>query len=181
MHGRQCAPQSLVRQRRQCPAAFAVRDDQNFWKRIQNGILVAQIELEEAADHDGVRSVAFLGRNRVLSMQQDRSSRKHVPAIVGKHDEVSRFQPDRLRLLPRMKPSPSSPPDEMKRAAAHSGRAVLPGITVKKSLQGVLGVSDVSIDFAKKTARVTYDANKVKSADLTSATTNAGYPSTVQQ
>lgn len=69
----------------------------------------------------------------------------------------------------------------MKRAAAHSGRAVLPGITVKKSLQGVSGVSDVSIDFAKKTARVTYDADKVKSADLTSATTNAGYPSTVQQ
>ncbi len=54
-------------------------------------------------------------------------------------------------------------------------------ITVKKSLQSVSGVSDVSIDFAKKTARVTYDADKAKSADLTAATTNAGYPSTVQK
>lgn len=58
--------------------------------------------------------------------------------------------------------------------------AVCP-ITVKKSLQGVSGVSDVSIDFAKKTASVTYDADKAKSADLTAATTNAGYPSTVQK
>jgi len=54
-------------------------------------------------------------------------------------------------------------------------------ITVKKSLQGVSGVSDVSIDFGKKTAHVTYDADKVKSDDLTAATTNAGYPSTVQK
>ncbi|GAC1645366.1 MAG: mercury resistance system periplasmic binding protein MerP [Acidobacteriaceae bacterium] len=54
-------------------------------------------------------------------------------------------------------------------------------ITVKKSLQSVSGVSDVSIDFAKKTARVTYDPDKAKSADLTAATANAGYPSTVQK
>ncbi len=58
--------------------------------------------------------------------------------------------------------------------------AVCP-ITVKKSLQGVSGVNDVSIDFAKKTARVTYDADKAKADDLTAATTNAGYPSTVQK
>ena len=54
-------------------------------------------------------------------------------------------------------------------------------ITVKKSLQSVSGVSDASIDFAKKTARVTYDPDKAKSDDLTAATTNAGYPSTVQK
>jgi len=58
--------------------------------------------------------------------------------------------------------------------------AVCP-ITVKKSLQSVSGVSDASIDFAKKTARVTYDPDKAKSDDLTAATTNAGYPSTVQK
>jgi len=58
--------------------------------------------------------------------------------------------------------------------------AVCP-ITVKKSLQSVSGVSEVSVDFAKKTARVTYDADKAKSDDLTAATTNAGYPSTVQK
>ncbi len=54
-------------------------------------------------------------------------------------------------------------------------------ITVKKSLQSVSGVSEVSIDFARKTARVTYDADKAKSDDLTAATTNAGYPSTLQK
>jgi len=54
-------------------------------------------------------------------------------------------------------------------------------ITLKKSLQGVAGVSDVSIDFAKKTARVTFDPDKAKSADLTAATRNAGYPSAVQK
>jgi len=54
-------------------------------------------------------------------------------------------------------------------------------ITVKKALQGVPGVSDVSIDFAKKTARVTYDPDKAKSDDLTAATTIAGFPSSVQK
>ena len=54
-------------------------------------------------------------------------------------------------------------------------------VTVKKSLEKVAGVSQAQIDFAKKTARVTYDADKAKSDDLTAATTNAGYPSTVQK
>lgn len=58
--------------------------------------------------------------------------------------------------------------------------AVCP-ITVKKSLQAVPGVSDVSIDFPKKTARVTFDPDKVTPADLTMATNHAGYPSTVQK
>lgn len=58
--------------------------------------------------------------------------------------------------------------------------AVCP-ITVKKSLQAVPGVSDVSIDFPKKTARVTFDPDQATPADLTAATTHAGYPSTVQK
>lgn len=58
--------------------------------------------------------------------------------------------------------------------------AVCP-ITVKKSLQAVPGVSDVSIDFPKKTARVTFDPDKATPADLTATTTHAGYPSTVQK
>lgn len=58
--------------------------------------------------------------------------------------------------------------------------AVCP-ITVKKSLQGVAGVSDVRIDFDRKTARVSFDPNKAKPADLTAATADAGYPSTVQK
>ncbi|WP_126312670.1 mercury resistance system periplasmic binding protein MerP [Delftia acidovorans] len=54
-------------------------------------------------------------------------------------------------------------------------------ITVKKSLEKVPGVSAVKVDFDKKTATVTYDADKAKPEALTSATTNAGYPSTVQR
>ena len=54
-------------------------------------------------------------------------------------------------------------------------------ITVKKSLEKVPGVSAVKVDFDKKTATVTYDADKTKPEALTSATTNAGYPSTVQK
>lgn len=58
--------------------------------------------------------------------------------------------------------------------------AVCP-ITVKKSLLGVAGVSDVRIDFVSKTALVVFDPDKIRPADLTTATTNAGYPSTVQK
>ena len=58
--------------------------------------------------------------------------------------------------------------------------AVCP-ITVKKSLQAVPGVRDVSVDFPKKTARVTFDPDKPTPADLTTATTHAGYPSTVRK
>jgi len=54
-------------------------------------------------------------------------------------------------------------------------------ITVKKSLEKVPGVSAVKVDFGKKTATVTYDPDKTKPEALTRATTNAGYPSTVQR
>ena len=54
-------------------------------------------------------------------------------------------------------------------------------ITVKKSLEKVPGVSAVKIDFANKIATVTYDPDKTGPEALTTATTNAGYPSTVQR
>lgn len=54
-------------------------------------------------------------------------------------------------------------------------------ITVKKSLEKVPGVSAVTVDFDRKTAIVTYDADKAQPEALTKATTNAGYPSTVQK
>lgn len=54
-------------------------------------------------------------------------------------------------------------------------------ITVKKSLEKVPGVSAVKVDFDKKTATVTFDADKAQSEALTKATTNAGYPSAVQK
>lgn len=53
-------------------------------------------------------------------------------------------------------------------------------ITVKKSLEKVAGVSAVQVDFAKKTATVTYDPDKAQPEMMTKATTNAGYPSAVR-
>lgn len=54
-------------------------------------------------------------------------------------------------------------------------------ITVKKALERVPGVKAVTVDFAKKTATVTFDPDQTTSAALTNATTNAGYPSMVQK
>ncbi len=49
--------------------------------------------------------------------------------------------------------------------------------TVKASLEAVSGVTSVAVSFREKTAVVTYDDSKVDLKALTSATTNAGYPS----
>lgn len=54
-------------------------------------------------------------------------------------------------------------------------------ITVKKSLEKVSGVSVVKVNFDQKKATVTYDPDKAQPESLTRATTNAGYPSTVQK
>lgn len=54
-------------------------------------------------------------------------------------------------------------------------------VTVKKSLELVPGVSQARIDFEKKTATVTFDADKTTAAALSKATTDAGYPSTVRK
>ena len=49
--------------------------------------------------------------------------------------------------------------------------------TVKSSLQSVPGVKAVSVSFPDKTAVVTFDDAKTNVKALTTATTNAGYPS----
>jgi periplasmic mercuric ion binding protein len=49
--------------------------------------------------------------------------------------------------------------------------------TVKSSLQSVPGVKAVSVSFENKTAVVTFDDAKTNVKALTTATTNAGYPS----
>jgi mercuric ion binding protein len=54
-------------------------------------------------------------------------------------------------------------------------------VTVKKSLEMVSGVSQARIDFAKKTATVTFDADKSNATALVKATTDAGFPSTVHK
>ena len=54
-------------------------------------------------------------------------------------------------------------------------------VTVKKSLEKVAGVSQAQVDFAKKTATVTFDAEKTNATALAKATTDAGFPSTVRK
>ncbi len=54
-------------------------------------------------------------------------------------------------------------------------------ITVKMALKQVPGVSDVKIDFEKKTATVQLDKDKADIAMLTKATADAGFPSTLRK
>ena len=51
---------------------------------------------------------------------------------------------------------------------------------VKKSLERVPGVAKVAVSFKDKTATVTYDDSKADLKALTTATTNAGYPSALR-
>src|SRR3981189_3395875 len=50
-------------------------------------------------------------------------------------------------------------------------------IVVKKALERLPGVSSTTVDFDKKTATVTFDPERTTSANLTQATTEAGFPS----
>ncbi|PCI91510.1 mercuric transport protein periplasmic component [Candidatus Aerophobetes bacterium] len=52
-------------------------------------------------------------------------------------------------------------------------------ITVKKSLTNVDGVLSATVFYDKKLAMVTFDDTKTNVAQLTKATKNAGYPSTL--
>jgi mercuric ion binding protein len=52
-------------------------------------------------------------------------------------------------------------------------------ITVRKAMEGVAGVSAVSVDFSAKTARATYDPRRTNAAAIAAASTNAGYPARV--
>ncbi len=50
--------------------------------------------------------------------------------------------------------------------------------TIKKALQNVAGVQQVTVDYDSKTAIVIFNAQQTNSAALIEATTNAGYPAT---
>lgn len=52
-------------------------------------------------------------------------------------------------------------------------------IVVRKALERVPGVSSASVDMDKKTATVIFDPDRVQSAALIEATTNAGFPASV--
>ena len=56
--------------------------------------------------------------------------------------------------------------------------AVCP-ITVKKALEHVSGVQKVTVDYKSKTATVEFDDATATANQLTEATKNAGYPSSI--
>lgn len=58
--------------------------------------------------------------------------------------------------------------------------AVCP-ITVKKALEHVSGVQQVSVDYVSKTATVQFDDTAATAEKLTEATKAAGYPSSLKK
>jgi mercuric ion binding protein len=54
-------------------------------------------------------------------------------------------------------------------------------VTVRKALEKVPGVSQARVDASKKTATVTFDAQRTTAAALVQATTDAGFPAKVRQ
>lgn len=54
-------------------------------------------------------------------------------------------------------------------------------ITVKNALSKVDGVGKTNVKFAQREAVVTFDNAKTSVQELTQATTNAGYPSTLKE
>lgn len=84
-------------------------------------------------------------------------------------------------LLAALPVTVSAATPETCRLAVQNMNCALCPLTIKKSLEKVSGVSAVSIDFDKKTAIVTYDPEKTAPDSLTRATTEAGYPSTVER
>ncbi len=54
-------------------------------------------------------------------------------------------------------------------------------ITVRKALEKVPGVIEAKSDYDTKTATVTFDPQKTSVEELTKATANTGYPSTLKK
>jgi mercuric ion binding protein len=54
-------------------------------------------------------------------------------------------------------------------------------ITVKKALERVSGVQQVSVDYTSKTATVQFDDTTATAGKLTEATKAAGYPSAIKE
>ncbi|MFZ5610113.1 MAG: heavy-metal-associated domain-containing protein [Pseudomonadota bacterium] len=53
-------------------------------------------------------------------------------------------------------------------------------VTVKKAMEGVAGVTSVTVDFDAKTATVVFDPSVTNADAIAAASTNAGYPASVK-
>lgn len=52
-------------------------------------------------------------------------------------------------------------------------------ITVRKAMEGVAGVEEVTVDYRTKIATARFDPQATNATDIAAASTNAGYPATV--
>ena len=69
----------------------------------------------------------------------------------------------------------------MRKLLATALVALTPLVALAASPEKVAGVSQAQVDFAKKTATVTFDADKTNASALVKATTDAGFPSTMRK
>ncbi len=53
-------------------------------------------------------------------------------------------------------------------------------IAVRKAMERVEGVKEVTVDFESKTAFVRYDASMTDASDIGAASTNVGFPATIR-
>ena len=53
-------------------------------------------------------------------------------------------------------------------------------IAVRKAMERVEGVKEVTVDFDSKTAIVRYDASMTDASDIGAASTNVGFPATIR-
>ena len=53
-------------------------------------------------------------------------------------------------------------------------------VTVKKAMEGVAGVKSVKVDFGAKTATVVFDPSITTADIIAAASTDAGYPASVE-
>ena len=54
-------------------------------------------------------------------------------------------------------------------------------ITVRKAMEGVTGVQEVSIDYPTKIATARFDPDTTTATAIAEASTNAGYPATLSE
>jgi len=76
---------------------------------------------------------------------------------------------------------PTTPPQQLVTLDVRNMTCAMCPITVRKSLTRLDGVSTADVSYKHKTATVRYNPQKITLDQLTLATTNAGYPSTVKK
>lgn len=75
-------------------------------------------------------------------------------------------------------PQEASAPQQMQIAsfAIENMTCALCPVTVRNAMEGVDGVTKVTVDFEAKTATAKFDPSKTTTSAIAAASTNAGYP-----